>query len=139
MTNIRKKSKYYGKSGNKPACDDNPNRRVQIPDWRFYASIIEYIEDGAKIHGITRGRFFETVVKNYFLLNPTFIVANYKIDNSCIENKSKRLKFYMHPTYIEMIKKYAAQSNCTATRYLTLLFQNYKVKYWVEIDLNKVL
>jgi hypothetical protein len=56
-----------------------------------------------------------------------------------MENKSKRLKFYMHPTYIEMIKKYAAQSNCTATIYLTLLFHNYKAKYEARIDISQLL
>ena len=90
MTSIRKKSKYYGKNGKKPAYDNNPNRRVQIPDWRFYSGIIEYIEYGAKENQVTRSRFFETVVKNYFLLNfwrisplPIKIVISF-INTPCI-------------------------------------------------------
>jgi hypothetical protein len=144
MTGVRKKSRYYGKIVKKgdnlsKAYNENPNRRVQIPDWRFYSNIINFIEDGANQNEITRSRFFETVIKNHFILNKTFFIANSSIDTSIMENKNKRVKLFMHPIFIDMIKKYAKQSNCTATRYLTLLFQNYKVKYGVKIDISQLL
>jgi|GEM_PF-3519153 hypothetical protein len=144
MTGVKKKSRYYGKVIKKgdnisKAYNENPNRRIQIPDWRFYSNIIDFINQGAISNEVTRSRFFETVIKNHFLLHKTFFIANSSIDTSLIENKSKRIKLFIHPVFIEMIKKYALQSNCTATRYLTLLFQNYKLKYGAKIDISQLI
>jgi len=58
MLGVRKKSKVY---------NENPNRRVQISDWRFYSNIIDLIDDGANQNEVTRSRFFEAVIKNHFL------------------------------------------------------------------------
>ena len=99
MTGVRKKSKRYGKIIKKgdilsKAYNENPNRRIYIPEWRFHLDIINFIEDGANKNNVTRSRFFETVIKNHFLLNGNDIKMDTKLENIKSSSQKKYIKFF---------------------------------------------
>ncbi len=133
-----KKSKRYA-TIKKGSYEDNPDRRVYCPEWNFYPSFMDNLTINAKKHDMSRSCFFETVVQNFFLLeNP--IIPIYKKNNySAIEKTKTVKKLMLHPTILELIKLNAQKSRASQAKYLTILFEIYRMKYKNEVDLAHIL
>jgi hypothetical protein len=131
-----KKSK---KDGYKKGYEDNLDRRVHCPQWTFYSNFIKELAINAEQNNVTRSHFFETIVQNFFLLeNP--VIQIYQKHNSCaIENTKSLRKLTIHPSILKMIANNAKKSKVSQSRYLTFLFEIYKLKYKNELELSKIL
>ncbi len=134
---MTKKSKHYGQR----TCmyDENPNRRIQCPEWSFSKEFVERLQVGATQNEVTRSKYFETVVQNFFILeNPNLIIASKRSYNQ-VYKKIKSPKMQLHPDIIEQIKDYANQSTPSMSQYIELMFANYNFKYGYEIKLKNLL
>jgi hypothetical protein len=133
----RKISKHYGKRTS--IYDDNEERRVRCPDWSFTTGFIKRLKEGAKKNGVSKSKYFESVVQNFFILeNPNLIIAS-KRDYNQVYKKTRTPVMTLHPQIIEDIKEYSSKSTPSASKYIELLFARYNSKYGHEIELKKLI
>ncbi|QDF28984.1 hypothetical protein [Halarcobacter anaerophilus] len=134
MTKI---SKHYGKR----TCiyDENEDRRVRCPDWSFTTGFIKRLEEGAKENKVSKSKYFESVVQNFFILeNPNLIIAS-KRDYNQVYKKKRSPNMTLHPQIIDDINEYSSKSSPSASKYIELLFSRYNSKYGYEIELKNLL
>ncbi len=130
-------SKHYGKR----TCmyDDNPHRRVVCPDWTFTQGFKKRIEDNAKKNEVSKSKYFETVIQNFFILeNPNMMITGKHSYNPC-EKSTERIRMTLHPEVIKLIKEYSQILNTSSSKYLTNLFLMYETKYGSEIQLKNLI
>ena len=134
---MMKKSRHHGTRVQ--MYEDNPERRIHCPEWTLLESIHKRIEEGAKANDISRSRFFERVMQNFFLVEkPVFMVSSKKTV-SYIEKVKPLKKLTLHPAVVELIKEFSQKSNTSSSRYVTLAIEKYIGKYGYEVDLKKIL
>lgn len=134
MTKI---SKHQGKRTS--IYEENEERRVRCPDWSFSQGFIERLNIGAEINGVSKSKYFEAVVQNFFILeNPKIIIAS-KRDYNQIYQKKRTPVMSLHPQIIGELKEYSKQSTPSTSKYIELLFAKYNNKYGHEIQLKKLI
>ena len=85
MTGVKKRNrpcKYFTKD---KKFDDNENKRIHIPDWRFYPSFWEKFNKVATIKSLSKSNYFETVLKNFFILERPYIFTARQKQRNFIE------------------------------------------------------
>ena len=134
----KKISKHQGKR----TCiyDDNPDRRVRCPNWKFTEDFIKNLEKGAEENKISKSQYFEKVVENFFILEePTSFIVASKRDYNNTNPKVKAPRMTLHPQIIEDIKIYASKISPSQAKYIELLFSKYHFKYGHEIKLKNLI
>lgn len=130
------KSKPYGKVY---IHDENPDRRVTSPEWMFYPSFLEQLDENAKKLNMSRSCFFERVISNFFILDDPKIFIQRKRNYSISEKKVVTPRIKLHPTIIEMIQESAKAIKVSQSQYIWNLFLLYKHRYNNELDLKNIL
>lgn len=134
MTKI---SKHYGKRT--VLYDDNEDRRVRCPSWTFSIEFIKNLINGAKINEVSKSKYFECVVQNFFILeNPNLIIAS-KRDYSPDCKKQRTPAMTIHPQIVEDIIDYSLISTPSTSKYIELLFAKYNTKYGYEIEFKNLI
>jgi hypothetical protein len=133
----KKISKHYGTRTS--IYDENEDRRVRCPEWAFSQSFIDKLQEGADINRVSKSKYFESVVQNFFILeNPNLIIAS-KRDYNVVYKKVRSPKLTLHPQIIEELKEYADKSTPSTSKYIELLFSSYHFKYKHEIQLKNLI
>lgn len=131
-----RQSKRYGTRTS--LYEENEDRRVKCPEWSFSQGFLNRLQEGADINKVSKSRYFESVVQNFFILeNPNIIVFSKRDYNS--NDKKKSPKLTIHPQILEDIKEYASKSSPSESKYLELLFTKYYTKYKHEIELKNLI
>jgi hypothetical protein len=130
-------SKHYGTRTS--IYDENEDRRVRCPDWSFSTGFLKRLKEGAERNKVSKSKYFESVVQNFFILeNPNLIIAS-KRDYNQVYKKKRTPVMTLHPQIIEDIKDYASLSSPSTSKYIELLFAQYNSKYGHEIELKKLI
>jgi hypothetical protein len=134
---MKKISKHYGKRTS--LYEENEDRRIKCPEWNFSETFLQKLETAASKNKVSKSKYFEAVVQNFFILeNPNLIIAS-KREYNCIYKKKKCPRLTLHPQIIDDIKHYAKRSTPSTSRYIELLFSNYHSKYGTQIELKKLI
>ncbi len=134
---MTKQSKHYGTRTS--IYDENEDRRVTCPDWSFSQGFVDRLSKGAEKNGVSKSKYFEQVVQNFFILeNPNLIIAS-KRDYNQVYKKVRSPKLTLHPQIINDIKEYADKSSPSTSKYIELLFSKYNTKYGYEIKLKNLI
>lgn len=118
--------------------EENKDRRVRCPDWSFSSSFLTKLQKGADFNNVSKSRYFETVVQNFFLLEDPKIVIRSKRDYGT-NDKKKTPRLTLHPQVIEDIKEYSKQSAPSTSKYIEYLFTKYHTKYGYQIKLRNLI
>lgn len=133
---MRKISKREGKRTY--IHDNNPDRRVRCPHWRFTNEFIKDLRQGALENNISASCFFEQVVHNFFILENPNLIAISKSSNTK-PKKSSRISMTLHPILVEEIQTFSKKSNLSASVYIELMFLKYYTKYKYEAKLKNLI
>ena len=138
MTGVKKRNrpcKYFTKS---KKYDDNLDKRIYIPDWRFYPSFWEKFNEVAFKKSLSKSNYFETVMKNFFILEKPYLFISNKKQRNIHETKVRSPKLTIHPLIIKKIEKYSKLCNCSAPQYISMAFNIYEFKYKDELILGRL-
>lgn len=118
--------------------DNNPDRRVKTPNWKFSEEFVRALRDGAKRNNISASCFFEKVIQNFFILENPNLIAISKNTNKNTK-KIVRISMTMHPILVDDLKKFSEKSNLSTSAYIELIFSKYYSKYSCETELKNLL
>ncbi|TLS99934.1 hypothetical protein [Aliarcobacter cibarius] len=133
---MRKISKAEGKRTY--IHDENPERRVKCPNWKFSKEFIKALKIGAKKNEISASCFFEKIVHNFFILENPNLIAILK-NKEQYSKREVRISMTLHPILVEDLKNFSEKSNLSTSVYIELMFAKYYSKYQHETKLKNLL